>query len=151
MTFNVTDFSHRSEASLRHAFNEAEKRGWRFMAVVENTHDHQDPVFSSALIVALTTDLKLSLFKQAMMMVASEDALMRQLRYEGLRPEGKPLKLVRIFHLAGDFDAQIATPAEQTLTAHLSADTQQAYARYLTELERKYAPARPKTHFWPLR
>lgn len=109
-----------SDHGISRAFSDAQNTRAQYLAITKGTY------YESALAAH------------------SEDELLRRLRYEGLRPNGTPLTLVRLFNLALDFETQMAMPAEQTLKEHLSENAQHAYARYLAELERKHAPAAQK-------
>lgn len=106
-----------SYADLKRAFNEARDANMRYLAVITSGFSEK------------TTGMQ------------CEDTLLRQLRYDGLHPDNiQKFALVRIFDLAQDFDMQRNMKGSETLSLHLSVAAQQAYARYLLELEAKKNP-----------
>lgn len=132
-------FRYIPEVDLRFAFNDVQKRQTGHMGVIEKMMFKSKMDFSRPL-EELIRDVADQCFAEQQIIVAvGEDDLLRQLRYEGLRPGGTPIKLVRLFDLTRDFEIQRGEPAEDSVAQNLSPAGQHAYARYLGEVERKYA------------
>ena len=113
-----------SDNELALAFGAAEIEGVRYLAIIRSQR---------------ATRYVESAFK-----TNSEEHLLRYLRYEGLRPDGTPHIIVRFFDVMRDFKTQMAVQPAATLTNNMSAAAQEAYARYVAELAKKYMPAAQK-------
>lgn len=67
---------------------------------------------------------------------SSEEELLRYIRYEGLRPGGKPQQIIKLFDLTHNFETQLAMTSDKMLIENLSAAAQKSYSRYLEECTR---------------
>ncbi len=116
---------------LKVRFNAARKNGCGYMGVVETVHADPYCVTCVETVVYANDSLE----------------LIRMLRERGLRPQAAPMRLLRVFDVRKDFNAQVALTGQAATHDAMTPEACAAYERYLLASKEDHAASPRKSWF----